>query len=108
MQASYKCNITEAQGHGWLWIMCAAAQWLLKQGITLQVPIPANPGLYAGISNTMHSAYKQKLKLYEEYEKHKQNTIKAIKACFDEDLLINLESDVMLLGVTPIQVYQHM
>ena len=48
VQASYKCNITEAQAHGWLWIMRTTAQWVLKQGITLQVHIPTNPGPYTG------------------------------------------------------------
>ena len=78
VQASYKCNIAEARDHGWSWIMCTAAQWILKRGITAQVPIPANPGPYTGNTNSLHAAYKQKLKLYEEYEEHKRNTNKAI------------------------------
>ena len=31
-----------------------------------------------------------------------------IQACFDEDLLIELELDGLLLGVTPMAVCQHM
>ena len=108
VQASYKYNIAEARDHGWLWIKCTAAQWLLKQGITAQALVPNNPSRpYTGNINSLHAAYKQKLKLYEEYEEHKRNIIKAIQACFDEDSLIDLESDGMLLGVTPMQVYQH-
>ena len=91
VQASYKCNTTEAKDHGWSWIICTAAQWILKQGNTAQVLIPTDPGLYQGNTNSMHSAYKQKLKLYEEYEEHKQNTNKAIQVCFDEDLFVRLE-----------------
>ena len=34
VQASYKYSIAEARDHGWLWIMCTTAQWLLKRGIT--------------------------------------------------------------------------
>ena len=108
IQTSYKCNIPEAKDHGWLWIMCTPAQWILKRGITAQVTAPTDLGLYTGNTNSPKLAYKQKLKLYEEYKEHKQNTNKVIQACFDEDLLIDLESDGILLGVTPMQVYQHM
>ena len=51
---------------------------------------------------------KQKLKLYKEYKEHKRNSNKAIQPCFDESLLINLETDGMVLGVTPMEVFQHM
>ena len=88
--------------------MCTPVQWILKRGITDQVTVPTDPGLYNGNTNSLKSAYKKKLKLYEEYEEHKQNTNKAIQACSDEDLLIDLESDRLLLGVTLMQVYQHM
>ena len=108
IQTSYKCNIPEAKDHGWSWIMCTPAQWILKRGITNQVTALTDPGLYTGNTNSLKSAYEQKLKLYKEYEEHKQNTNKAIQACFDEDLLMELESDRLLLGVTPIQVYQQM
>ena len=81
--------------------MCKPAQWMLKSGITANVTPLDNPGLYTGNTNSLKATYKQKLKLYEEYEEHKQNTIKAIQACFDEDLISDLESDEMLLGVTP-------
>ena len=81
---------------------------MLKRGITVNVTPPDDPGLYTGNTNSLKATYKQKLKLCEEYEEHKQNTIKAIQACFNEDLLIDLESDGMLLGVTQIEVYQHM
>ena len=108
IQTSYKCNVPEAKDHGWSWIMCTPQQWILKRGITSQVTAPADPGQYTGNTNSLKSAYKQKLKLYEEFEEHKRNANKVIQACFDEDLLINLETDGMLLGVTPMQVYQHM
>ena len=101
VQASYKCNIAEARDHGWSWIMCTAAQWKIKRGITAQVPVLTNPGPYTGNTNSLHAAYKQKLKLYEEYEEHKRNTNKAIQACFDEDLFVKLETDGLLLGITP-------
>ena len=108
VQAGYKYNIAKAGVHGWSWIMCTPAQWILKRGITAQVPTPTDPGLYQGNSNSLHSAYKQNLKLYEEYKEHKRNTNKAIQACFDEDLFVELEIDGLLLGITPIDVYQHM
>ena len=108
VQASYKCNIAEAKDHGCSWIMCTAAQWSLKRGVTAQVPVPADPGLYQGNTNSLYAAYKQKLKLYEEYEEHKRNTNKAIQACFNEDLFVKLETDGLLLGITLIDVYQHM
>ena len=88
--------------------MCTTAQWLLKQGITAQVLIPANPEPYTGNTNSLHAAYKQKLKLYEEYEEHKQNTNKAIQACFNIDLFVKLEMDRLLIGIIPIDVYQYM
>ena len=108
IQTSYKCNITEAKDHEWSWIMRKPAQWILKRGITAQVTPPDDPGQYTDNTNSFKATYKQKIKLQEEHEEHKQNTIKVIQACFDEDLLIDLESDGMLLGVTPMQVYQHM
>ena len=107
VQASHKCNIAEAKDHGWLWIMCTAVHWLLKLGITAQVPILTNPGLYQGNTNSLHSAYKQKLKLYAEYAEHKRNTNKAIQAYFNEDLFVELETDMLLLRITPLVVYQH-
>ena len=88
--------------------MCTPAQWILKRGITNQVIAPTDPGLYSGNTNSLKSLQKQKLKFYEEYKVHKQNTNKAIQACFNEDLVINLESDGMLLEVTQIKSYQHM
>ena len=78
IQTSYKCNIWEAKDHGWSWIMCTTSQWILKRGITDQVTAPTDPVLYNGNTNSFKSAYKQKLKLYEEYKEHKQNTNKAI------------------------------
>ncbi|OEU14451.1 hypothetical protein FRACYDRAFT_240995 [Fragilariopsis cylindrus CCMP1102] len=108
VQTSYKCNIAEAKDHGWSWIMCTQAQWILKRGITAQVPVPIDPGPYIGDTNILNAAHKQTLKLYEEYEEHKRNTNKAIQACFDEDLFIELETDGLLLGVSPHEVYQHM
>ena len=88
--------------------MCTQAQWILKKGITAQVPVPGDPGPYIGDTNILNAAHKQALKLYEEYEEHKRNTNKAIQACFDEDLFIELETDGLLLGVSPHEVYQHM
>ena len=32
----------------------------------------------------------------------------AIQACFDEDLPIDLEEDGMLVGYTPMEIYEHM
>ena len=37
-----------------------------------------------------------------------RNTIKAIRACFDIDLPIDLESDGILVGYTPMKIYKHM
>ena len=105
---SYKCNIAEAQDNGWSQIMCTIAQQLLKRGITAQVLIPADPGPYTGNTNSLHAAYKQKPKLYEEYEEHKRNTNKALKACFHEDLFVKLKIDGLLLGIIPIDAYQHL
>ena len=70
--------------------------------------VPTEPGPYIGNTNVLNAAHKQKLKLYEEFEEHKQNTNKAIQACFDEDLFVELETYGLLLGMTPYQVYQHM
>ena len=75
----------------------------VKTKYTVNVTLPNNPSIYTGNNNSLKAAYKQKLKLYEEYEEHKRNTIKSIQACFNEDLLIDLESDGMLLGVTPME-----
>ena len=85
--------------------MYKLAQWMLKRGITANVTPPDDPGLYTGNTNSLKATYKQKLKLYEEYEECKQNTIKVIQACFDEDSLIDLESNGMLFGITTMQVY---
>ena len=48
IQAGYKCNIAEAGDHRWSWIMCTPAQWILKRGITAQVPTLTDLGLYQG------------------------------------------------------------
>ena len=97
----------EAKDHGWSWIMCTPAQGMLNRSIIANLTPPDNAGLYTGNTNSCKATYKQNLKLHEEYEEHKQNTIKAIQKCFNEDLLIDLESDGMLIGVTSMQVYQH-
>ena len=57
VQTSYKCNIAEAKDHGWAWIMCTLPQWLLKKGITAQVPVPDDPGPYTGDTNILHAAH---------------------------------------------------
>ena len=36
IQASYKCNIPEAKDHGWSWIMCTSAQWILKKALHIK------------------------------------------------------------------------
>ena len=82
IQTSYKCNVPEAKDHGWSWIMCTPQQWILKRGITSQVTAPADPGQYTGNTNSLKSAYKHKLKLYEEFEEHKRNANKVIQAYF--------------------------
>ena len=82
-----------------------------KKGITAQAAMPTaptNPGLYTGNTNSLKSTYKQKLKLYEQHEEHRRNTNKAMQSCFDPDLLIDLETDGLLLGVTRMEVFQHM
>ena len=104
VQAGYKCNIAKARDYGWSWIMCTPAQCILKRGITAQVPVPTNPGPYTGNTNSFHAAYKQKVKLFEEYEEHKRNSNKAIQTCFDVDLFV----DGLLLRITPRDIYQHM
>ena len=101
VQTSYKCECPNAGDHGWSWIMCTWQQWLLKRGNTAAVVPPTKPAPYAGNTNGLKFIYKQQLKLYEEYEEHKRNTIKAITVCFDEDLLIDLETDGELIGYTP-------
>ena len=108
VESSYKCDITEAKNHGWSWVMCRRAQWMAKRGTTSYVAEPTDPGLFTGSSNVLKAAYEQKLKLYEEFEEHQRNALKVIQAVFEEDLLIDLETDGMLLGVTPIEVYEHM
>ena len=87
--------------------MGTKAQWKLKQNITDLVIPPANPGIFTGTTNSLKSRYKQELKLYNEDEEHKRNTIKAIQSCFDEDLLINLKLDGILVKYTPMEIYQH-
>ena len=82
-----------------------------KKGMTVDAELPTaptNPGLYTGNTNSLKSTYKQKLKLYEQHEEHRRNSNKAIQSCFDPDLLIDLETDGLLLGVTPMEVFQHM
>jgi len=69
---------------------------------------PADPaGIFTGTTNILKSRHKQALKLFDEYGEHKRNTIKAIQACFDEDLPIDLESNRILVGYTPMEIYQH-
>ena len=46
VQSKYKCNIVEAKVHGWSQTMCTQAQWILKRGITTQVPVSTKPGPY--------------------------------------------------------------
>ena len=87
--------------------MCTEDQWQLKWNITETVQPPIHPGIYTGNTNSQKSKYKQELKIYDEYVEHKRNSIKAIQACFDEDLLIDLESDGIVIGYTPMEIYQH-
>ena len=46
------------------------------------VTLPTNPGIYTGNTKLLKSIYKQELKLYNGYEEHKRNIIKAIQASF--------------------------
>ena len=62
----------------------------------------------SGDTNSLKFRYKQELKLYKEYQEYKRNTIKLIQGCFDEDVLVNLESDGILVGITPMKIYEHM
>ena len=87
--------------------MCTWQQWLLKRGNTSAVIPSTKPVPYAGNTNGLKFIYKQQLKLYDKYEEHKRNTIKAITVCFDQDLLIDLETDGELIGYTPMQIYTH-
>ena len=87
--------------------MCSNAQWRLKIKITADVVPSIDPSIYTGNTNSLKSTYKQKLKLYAEYEEHKRNTIKAIQTCFDENLLTDLESSGILVGYIPMEVYGH-
>ena len=87
--------------------MCKDDQWILKWNISQTVPPPDHPGIYTGNTNSQKSKYKQELKIYDEYVEHKRNSIKVIQACFDEDLPIDLESDGIVIGYTPMEIYQH-
>ena len=70
--------------------------------------MPTKPGPFTGNTKVLNAAHKHKLKLFEEYKKHKQTTNKAIQACFDEDLFVKLETDGLLLRITSHEGYQHM
>ena len=70
--------------------------------------MPTNPGPYTGDTNALYAEHKIKLLRFQEYEENKRNTNKAILACFDEDLLVEIETDGLLLGYTPHEVYQYM
>ena len=87
--------------------MYIKAQFRLKIKVTVDVVLSTDPWLYTGNTNSLKSTYKQKLKLYEEYEEHKPSTIKVIQTCFDEDLLINLESNWILVGYLLMEVYEN-
>ena len=108
IQSNYKCNISETKDHGWSWIMCTTAQWLEKKDINHAVPVPTDPGSYTGDTNALYAEHKLKVLRFEEYEEHKRNTNKAILAKFDEDLLVEIETDGPLLRYTPHAVYQYM
>ena len=108
IQSSYKCNIAEAKDHGWSWIMCTPAQWIAKRDIIAVVPEPTDPGPYIGDTNVLHAEHKLKLLRFEEWEEHKRNTNKVILVCFDDDLLVEIETDGLLIGYTPYAVYQYM
>ena len=88
--------------------MCTPVQWLAKRNITEAVPEPEDPGAYVGNTNILNAAHKLKLLRFEEWEEHKRNTNKAILACFDEDLLVEIETGGLLIGYTPYEVYQYM
>ena len=107
IQTSYKCNIVEAGDHGWSWIICTDDQWILKRNISQTVPPPDHPGIYTGNTNSQKYKYKQELKIYDEYVEQKCNSIKAIQAYFDEDLIIDLESNGIVIGYTPMEIYQN-
>ena len=73
--------------------MCTDAQWMLKHGIIAIVIPSVHPRPYTENSNELKFIHKQELQLYEEYEEHKRNTIKAFKLWFDKDLLIDFKTD---------------
>ena len=88
--------------------MCIPVQWRLKRNITADVLPPIDPDIYAGDTDSLKSRHKVALKLYNEYEEHKRNKIKAIQACLDEIFLIDLELDGILVRYTPIEIYEYM
>ena len=79
-----------------------------KKNSVETVPVPSDPGPYTDDTNALHAAHKLKLLRFQEFEEHKRNTNKAILACFDEDLRVEIETDGLLLGYTPHEVYQYM
>ena len=86
----------------------AKLYWQRNYSGTADVVPPTDPGIYTGNTNSLKSTYKQKLKLYEDYEEHRRNSNRAIQSRFDPDLLVELETDGLLLGITPMEVFQYM
>ena len=107
IQTSYHCKCPNAGNHRWSWILCTAAEWLLKHAITATVNAPDHPGPYTGATHATKFRYKAELGLYNKYKEHMQNSIKALTSCFTEGLLIDLEADDEVIGYTAIKIYNH-
>ena len=107
IQTSCQCKCLNAGNHGWLSIMCTAAKWLLKHGITAEVVPPTHPGPYTGTTHATKFVYKEQLGLYNKYKEHMRNSVKALISCFTEGLLIDLETNGEVIGYTQIKIYDH-
>ena len=84
--------------------MCTDGEWILKHRITAIVVPPAHPGPYTGATHTTKFRYKAKLGFYNKYREHMHDGIKALTSCFTEGILIDLETDVEVIGYTAIVI----
>ena len=107
IQTSYHCKCPNLGNHGWLWIICTDAGWILKHGTTdIAVPtVHTEP--YTGQTHATKFKYKKELGLYSEYKEHMWNSVRALTSCFTEGLLIDLQTDGEIFGYTAIKIYDY-
>jgi hypothetical protein len=102
------CEAVQSQQHGYAWIILNDAQWLLRNGVTVPVPVPTHPGNYEGTTHAHKFKYEADVNKYQLYHKHLLGTIQMLHLIFDNEVFLDLQDDQgQVIGHTPKDIIAH-